>query len=126
MVRPYHKYVAFDANYTRFIDCRIQNAATIVAVMLRPTFTVLAYGTEGWDVNDRTMKNIGCACRLTRTDCMGAKLFSYRQLIHAVDCHLMDYDYAKLRQEMAPIRDELLRVMMHPSRLRHLPALSLL
>jgi hypothetical protein len=44
---------------------------------------------------------------------------------NAIDM-LIAYEYLGMKQEMAPLRRELLAHVMHPSRLRHLSALQLL
>jgi hypothetical protein len=116
-MRPHHKYVAFDAKYSRFLDCEVHRKE-IVAVLLNPTFTICAYGLKGWRTGARARMTDfgGAACRLVNTTCMQHQVQSVTELVYAVDRHLMDYDYAEMRRQATPLREELLAYVMHPCR----------
>jgi hypothetical protein len=122
-MRPYHHHVYFHPGLTRddegqlHVDGHWTLLATPEHMQLTSAHGVTRFvftpaGLEAYDF-------------LTATPlfAFGAIGFTFRTDHYP---SLFAYDYPRMAAEMEPLRRELLRHVMHPARLAHLPALRLI
>ena len=140
--RPYHKNVEFDEN-TRWLDSRVHGhdskwyQVTLALPIEGDGKFVLRWWWQWWAFfQSNADRRLSCSVQFRQTRRLdNVALVDYLETVRenpgeeydvqfGVKAGLFDYDYARMASETALLRAELVRYVMHPSRVASVAALA--